>query len=240
MGPAYRRIIAVAALALVINHCGASTIAGTPAEADASTPDVANPPDAGPGADVQVPALDDSGDVQIPELDDSGQCEGSAHGAGTPQETRPQATACGPSNWGPYGNMDAGALVCSTDADCPGDSGAALPLRCLGQRCVYDRCFSDSDCPSSQVCVCGRNNGFGLRVLTNVCVPANCHVDTDCGAGGSCSPSRGYCGSVDGYYCHTKDDTCVDSTSDCACGGNACVYAPTVGHFVCAQNTCSG
>jgi hypothetical protein len=240
MGSAHRRIIAVAALVLTTVHCGASTTTGTREEADASTLDVVNPPHRGPGADAQVPALDDSGDGQIPELDDSGQCEGSANGAGAPAESRPEATACGPSNWSPNASVDAGALVCSTDADCPGDAGAAYPLRCLGQKCVYDSCFGDSDCPSSQVCVCGPNNGFGLRVLTNVCVPSNCHVDADCGAGEFCSPSRGYCGSVDGYYCHTKDDTCVNSTSDCGCGGNACVYAPTVGHFVCASNTCSG
>ncbi len=240
MGLAYRRIIAAAALALAANHCGASTATGTPEEADASMPDVVNSPDAGPGDDVQVPGLDDSGDGQVSELDDSGQCEGSAHGAGTPAESRPQATACGPSNWSPYASTDAGALACSSDADCPADSGAAYPLRCLGQKCVYDSCFSDSDCPSSQLCVCGPNNGGGLRIRLNVCVPASCHVDADCGAGEFCSPSRGYCGGVDGYHCHSKSDTCVDSTTDCACGGNSCIYAPTVGHFVCAVNICSG
>ena len=100
---------------------------------------------------------------------------------------------------------------------------------------------------AGDVCVCASDNGTGLRFLTNVCVSANCHVDSDCGPSEYCSPSRGYCGAVGGFYCHTSQDTCVDPTTDCHCGvpwpaptPNACVYAPAAGHFVCGSSVCNG
>ena len=72
-------------------------------------------------------------------------------------------------------------------------------------------------------------------------VPANCHADSDCGVGGYCSPSRGYCGSFQGFYCHTPSDTCIDATSDCqSCGENACIYSPAVGAFTCGAAICAG
>jgi hypothetical protein len=43
-----------------------------------------------------------------------------------------------------------------------------------------------------------------------------------------------------GFFCHTSQDTCVDSTTDCPCAGNACMYDPMVGHFVCATVVCNG
>jgi len=74
-----------------------------------------------------------------------------------------------------------------------------------------------------------------------VCVPSNCQVDSDCGPQGYCSPSvGGYCGAFDGYYCHTNGDTCVNAATDCGDCASACVYAPTVGHFVCGGDECTG
>jgi hypothetical protein len=63
------------------------------------------------------------------------------------------------------------------------------------------------------------------------------------GAGEYCSPSRGYCSSIEGFYCTTSKDTCVDPTTDCACGGpqpTACVYVPQVSHWLCGSAICAG
>jgi hypothetical protein len=72
-------------------------------------------------------------------------------------------------------------------------------------------------------------------------VPANCRLDSDCGAGGYCSPSRGTCGTFQGFYCHTPADSCVDPTVDCAgCGQNACTYSPATAAFACGSSVCLG
>ncbi|HTQ44359.1 MAG TPA: hypothetical protein VMI75_16475 [Polyangiaceae bacterium] len=91
------------------------------------------------------------------------------------------------------------------------------------------------------VCVCADMTGGGTGLHVSECVPAECHTDADCGAGNYCIPSRGTCGAVQGYFCTSSRDKCVDPTKDCAaCGGNSCVYEPVVGHFVCATSGCNG
>jgi hypothetical protein len=153
-----------------------------------------------------------------------------------PSEHRAAATACLP-NMPPTGAI---AASCSTDADCAGD-GPTLLLFCVGGRCSFDACLTDSDCSNGGVCGCSTDYyGGNAAFHPNVCVPSDCHVDSDCGPNGYCSPSRSYCGSFTGFYCHTSGDTCVDSTTDCTGCGNACVYTPTVGHFVCGSNVCNG
>jgi hypothetical protein len=116
-------------------------------------------------------------------------------------------------------------------------------VKCLQGRCLYDACLTDSDCPSGQACSCASDYyGGNGSVKLNICVPANCHVDSDCGADGYCSPSPGGCGTYQGFYCHTKKDTCVDPTKDCAgcTSSNACTYSPAAGYFVCGSSVCNG
>jgi hypothetical protein len=213
--------IQVGALALLVSHCGGGVASGGLHGGDAGVDAFAG--DAGFG--------------------DAGSCEGTAgqNGPpGLPTEHRPTAAACPrtPLMLAP----DAGSLSCNSDQDCQGDAGTA-ELHCAEHLCGYDTCLTDSDCSQISVgtlCVCNANAGDGTRSPGNVCVPAACHVDADCGQGNECTPSRGRCGDVSGFYCTSSQDTCVDPTRDCACGGNSCVYAPTVGHFLCATNTCNG
>jgi hypothetical protein len=192
-------------------------------------------------------ASPDSGSVNpAPGLADAGECEGTARpsassgaSAEVPAEHRAVAIACSRtplfSDEPGTSSSDGGGVACSSITDCQVAGGY-----CVQGQCGLDTCLSDADCGAGKVCVCGADAGGGNAIHTNSCVAANCRTDSDCGAGEYCSPSRGYCGGVDGYYCHTGADTCIDSTSDCACGGNACVYAPTVGHFVCGTNICEG
>ncbi len=175
-------------------------------------------------------------------LDAQNLCEGTASHEGAPRvpsEHRAMPAACSLSQGGPA-TADGGAISCSSNADCQAGSSLIDPPSCLGKQCRWDQCLVDSDCPSGNVCLCAADAGGGDSVHHNVCVPANCRIDSDCGANEYCSPSRGYCGGVSGFYCHSSRDTCVDVTTDCACGGNACVYAPTVGYFVCGTLVCMG
>jgi hypothetical protein len=156
-----------------------------------------------------------------------------------PPEHRATAKTCSPSNAPP---SDGGTISCATDADCTPDGGLPWGYNtCLHGVCSFDQCLTDADCGSG-VCGCSSDYyGGNAAYHPNVCVSGNCRVDADCGgAGGYCSPSRGYCGAFQGFYCHGPSDSCVDSTSDCAACGNACVYAPTVGAFVCGMAICAG
>jgi hypothetical protein len=166
-------------------------------------------------------------------LVDSGLCEGTAGPGEVPSEHRPTAATC-PRSPVEVPVPDGGATTCNTDPDCP------TYEHCVEHVCGADACLTDTDCATGNVCVCTSDAGGGNRIPGNVCVPASCSVDSDCGAGSLCVPSRGYCGGVSGYYCSSSKDTCVDPAKDCSCGGNACVYAPMVGHFVCASNVCNG
>jgi hypothetical protein len=125
-----------------------------------------------------------------------------------------------------------------TDADCANDAGSFFTT-CRNGVCSFDYCLTDADCGTG-VCSCGSPTSGPSGYHPNFCVPANCHVDSDCGAGGYCSPSRGYCWSNLGYYCHQKKDSCVDATKDCKGCGNSCSYDAVVGAFVCAMVSCAG
>jgi hypothetical protein len=162
-----------------------------------------------------------------------------------PPGHRAQATACShPTN---FCGIDGGGggQSCSTDADCTSDGAVGTLYRyCVHGQCAPDQCVADSDCAATQVCSCSSAYyGGNACYHPNLCVPANCHVDADCGPGGFCSPTAGYCGVVQGFYCHKASDACFDPAIDCACAGppnNACVYAPTVGAWTCGSNICAG
>jgi hypothetical protein len=158
---------------------------------------------------------------------------------GVPTEHRAIAVACNPGKAPPP--PDGGLPACTTDADCAVDGGAYNYFsRCLHGLCSFDQCLTDSDCPNG-VCGCSADYYGGNALYhPNLCVSSNCRTDADCGAGGYCSPSRGYCGAYQGFYCHGAADTCVDPTTDCSGCGNSCVYAPTVGAFVCGSAVCAG
>ena len=158
-----------------------------------------------------------------------------------PTEHRATAAACSPSTRAPA-PPDAGLMSCTSHGDCATDGSLTYFSSCLHGVCSFDQCLSDSDCGATDVCACANDYyGGNTAYHANVCVHATCRVDADCGAGGYCSPSHGHCGTFEGFYCHGPSDTCVDSTVDCAgCGKNACVYAPTVGAFVCGINVCGG
>jgi hypothetical protein len=101
--------------------------------------------------------------------------------------------------------------------------------------------LTDADCSGGQVCACSSDYyGGNTAYHPNLCVPANCHVDADCGPAGYCSPTAGYCGIYEGFYCHKAADTCIDAASDCGACGNACVYSPQAAAFVCGRAICAG
>jgi len=189
--------------------------------------------DSSVGLDMRSPA--DTG-VQA----DSGICSGDPRGGSeVPTTHRPTAIACSASTRSPL-PPDGGAAACTTNTDCASDAGS-LFTTCLHGRCAFDQCLTDSDCGASGVCACASDYyGGNAAYHPNVCVPGNCRVDNDCGVGGYCSASHGYCGSFQGFYCHSKADSCIDETKDCTGCGNACVYNPTVGSFSCASNICAG
>ena len=166
-------------------------------------------------------------------------CSGNPRGGvEVPMEHRQAATACVPSTRSPA--VPSGGLAsCATDADCANDAGSAFTT-CLHGRCSFDQCLTDADCGTG-VCACASDYYGGNGAYhPNVCVPATCHVDADCGVGGFCSPTHGYCGTFGSFHCHGKADSCVDATKDCANCGNACVYDPTVGAFICGMEGCAG
>jgi hypothetical protein len=209
---------------LLVSHCS-----GSGANSDSHRGDGGGPV----GDDAR--AGDDGG------LAEAGPCEGTAgqNGPrGVPAEHRPVALECSRNSTNPEA-PDAALVSCNADPDCQGDTGS-LELHCAEHVCGYDACLVDADCPTGNLCVCKADAGGSWGDVGNACVPAQCHVDADCGAGEYCTPSRGYCGAVSGFYCTSSADTCVDPTTDCTCGGNSCVYAPTVGHFLCATSTCNG
>ena len=219
-----------------MRHLLLTTVVGLGAAGCTSTQLTSGTLDSSTGIDTGAPA--DTG-VQVDGAEGV-VCSGDPHG-GTevPNTHRPTAIACSPSTRSPA-SPDGGTAICTTDADCASDAGS-LFTTCLHGRCSFDRCLTDADCGTTDVCACASDYyGGNAAYHPNVCVPANCRVDGDCGPGGYCSASHGYCGSFQGFYCHTSADTCVDETKDCAGCGNACVYSPAVGAFTCATNICAG
>lgn len=129
----------------------------------------------------------------------------------------------------------AASNACPTDpqdTNCDGGLGAGCGPHCA----------SDSDCSSNDVCTCdGTAFGYAHQSLGNVCVPSNCRTDADC-ASGYCSPSpdfqMGPFYGVQGYYCHSCADSCIND-SDCPTNGY-CAYDPTVGHWACSLSRAAG
>jgi hypothetical protein len=163
-----------------------------------------------------------------------------------PARHRPTAAACDSNRPASTSSFGGGGGVCATDADCTdginGRCGASG--RVIG--CTYDDCFTDSDCSGDKgggVCGCRGDQVDGA----NVCLTSgNCHVDADCGPGGYCSPSLGSCGTyagVEGYYCHTASDECIDDTDCPTQPGLApayCAFMPDTGRWQCSSSLCAG
>ena len=86
------------------------------------------------------------------------------------------------------------------------------------------------------MCAC---QGTPYSTRANVCRPGNCRVDADCGPSGSCSPSQstsGCGGDLDGYFCHTAADECIDD-ADCVTESGMpqfCAHDKPSGHWKCA------
>src|SRR6185312_13230497 len=101
----------------------------------------------------------------------------------------------------------------------------------------------DADCGSGGVCSCAGSTFEYAHATRNICVPANCRVDADCSPY-LCSPSNSDGGpfyGVQGYYCHTGNDTC-GRDSDCVQNGTQgyCMFAAEVAHWTCAYNFAAG
>ena len=105
--------------------------------------------------------------------------------------------------------------------------------------CSYDECFTDSDCAGTDApyCACRDPRTYGA----NDCVIGNCAQDSDCGACGYCSPTPGGCNThtgIDGYFCHTPQDACVND-SDCD-GGQVCQRSVAMNYWFCGALNCAG
>ncbi len=212
MTPRSVRLVA-AALCLTFYACGGTS---TPAPHADAGPSDAGPTDAAP---TDGGPADDGAVLPVPTLH------------------RPVAVECSHDR-GP-GSPEPGltGAECAVDADCTaGNNG-----RCNGSRggaltnyCSYDACFTDGECTLSEACRCRESTGDA-----NVCVAGNCLLDGDCGAGGYCSPSRGFDRinlGVDGFWCHTRADECVDD-EDCAVDGGSdarCTWFPARLHWACS------
>jgi hypothetical protein len=174
--------------------------------------------------------------ARIPSPDGGSTCTGLP--GRIPTEHRATATACAPSTRAPP-IPDGGLSACGTDADCTADGGFLFG-HCLRGTCAFDTCLSDSDCTTG-VCGCSTDfYGGNAAFVGNVCVPADCHTDSDCGSAGFCSPSRGRCGTYQGFFCHCGTDPCVNSTTDCASPSQSCVYSPEAEEFTCSAVICNG
>lgn len=132
------------------------------------------------------------------------------------EKHRAVAAACDSASAPGVGTPGAGG-ACDRDSDCKGGrNGRCMPklgMSATGNECEYDACFSDAECKSGETCTCGIREPWPAR---HRCQPSNCRVDRDCGPKGFCSPSKHALASktVEGWYCHTDDDECMND-SDC-------------------------
>jgi hypothetical protein len=132
------------------------------------------------------------------------------------------------------------ALPCKSDHDCDAvnEAGVLFQGMCRAGVCRFDnQCSTDSDCPSGTACSCAGDLG-PLSAGWNSCVLAKCRTDSDCGPGGVCSPSflPGPCGHIDGWFCHTPQDTCA-TDDDCALqtSGMSCEHTAASGSWTCVE-----
>ncbi len=106
---------------------------------------------------------------------------GGAHPAPT---GRPAPVTCSHTRSSPIvgGGGDAAAPACSTVADCTSDGSVNFfYVACLHGACSTDRCITDSDCGTGQICACANELGGGPVRLGNECMATQCQVDSDCG-----------------------------------------------------------
>ena len=106
-----------------------------------------------------------------------------------------------------------------------------------------DECLVDSDCGATDVCSCAGHTFEYAHATRNICVTADCRTDADCGAF-ACSPTDSDGGpfyGVQGYYCHTSNDSC-GRDSDCVRGTEQgyCMFSQDVAHWVCGYNFAAG
>jgi hypothetical protein len=157
-----------------------------------------------------------------------------------PPQHRSTAQACSPTSAAsmvisPY---NATGTPCTSDGQCTSDAG--VPGHCRSGACTVDECLIDDDCGAGGVCVCSSPSGGSAVQNRNYCVHGNCRVDSDCGANGYCSPSVGLC-SVEGFFCHTPADTCIDGSLDCGASClNSCHYFREKASFACLAFVCGG
>lgn len=169
--------------------------------------------------------------------------------ARTPEKHRATGTPC-PKETTPATRVTHGPRMrtpdgppCTANADCKEQKNG----RCSATgHCSYDGCYADADCGKGGVCVCTEEGKRGYS-----CVMGNCSVDGDCDVGSSkgyCSPTYGLaCGAFTGtigWYCHTKDDDCVDD-ADCKgkpgkSGNGYCAWSPEASKWVCGYGHCVG
>jgi hypothetical protein len=175
---------------------------------------------------------------------DQAGCDGAC--GPVPEAHRPDDSEC--QMPAPPGTCQAtGARVvssCVSDAQCTnGTAGRCQQLTTNSEEycgCTYDTCMTDTDCVPGETCAChGAPSTDGAG---NTCVPGNCRVDSDCGPGGYCSPSYGGQSIKDcpvagrglqGYYCHTANDKCLNQ-SDCPNPfEESCAYSVAAGFWQC-------
>ena len=198
---------------------------------------------------------EDASEARDATADDVAPADAAFDGTGRiPKRHRPAPVAC-PTDRPPGKPADAGVVdavgsECFTDSDCTAGSNGRCSFDSfqLVDLCSYDLCFADTDCATGEVCVCRADLGSPSRHERppgHACERGTCVVDADCGPNGYCSPNVVVgCESVlTGWYCHTKDDRCIDD-EDCNMGDGrylGCKYDPVVGFWACvALGGCSG
>lgn len=133
---------------------------------------------------------------------------------------------------------------CNQDSDCTQGKNGRCGYSRIGKTCSYDTCFQDGDCMTGAVCEC---RSSASSSAPNHCTGGNqmgaCRVDADCGEKGFCSPTLGTCGNysgIQGYFCHTSADECVDDTECTQMGAGYCMFDTMVKHWKCSYSHCAG
>ncbi len=175
----------------------------------------------------------------------------------TPTFHRTQTTLCGkdrpPSAPGDGGAGDAGADPCTFDSDCvAGNAGRCVYGEATAKgKCSYDECYSDTDCPTGDLCLCRDAEEIipDLSILAGTHKPTNtvcaaaptCKIDNDCGSGGFCSPSYDPTTGKFTFQCHLPQDECTND-DDCLCPNDnttdLCFFDPAKGHWGCYLKDC--
>ena len=115
-----------------------------------------------------------------------------------------------PANSGCIQQSDCGAgEACVPAAVLVGGEGEAEYASCV------PTCVVDDDCRSDQACLCGSvRSTASEHVVINECVKASCRTSADCG-GFECGVAKSLCGQTHELACHTADDFCYATNSQC-------------------------